>query len=144
MCRHIFVFPSPPPLSSRSQSIPGGITALFHGNCLTWAGVSDSRADCQTEQAGVQLTVSANVKWQGLWSRGERIEDHSTFQSRSRSYPVNHRLNTNQGKLLDPILIVFLQDKLKCIQVPLHFIARNYGRNVTWHIKGGLLCSFPG
>lgn len=53
------------------QSIPDGITALFHGNCLTWAGVSDSRADCQTEQAGVQLTVSANVKWRGVWSRGK-------------------------------------------------------------------------
>lgn len=47
------------------------------------------------------------------------------------SYPVNHRLNTNQGKLLDPILIAFLQDKLNCNQMPLYFIARNYERNVT-------------
>lgn len=99
------------PLFSQSQSIPDGITALFHGNCLTWAGVSGTRADCQTEQAEVQLAVSANVKWQGSPKPGERIDSRSTFQSSSWSYQVNRRLNTKQRKRSDPALIVFLLDR---------------------------------
>lgn len=50
VCAGIYLF-SLVPRFSQSQSIPDGITVLFHGNCLTCAGVSHSRADCQTEQA---------------------------------------------------------------------------------------------
>lgn len=58
MRSHIFVFPCSP----QFQSIPDETAALFHGNCLMHAGVLGSPADCQTERAAMQLTVSVNVK----------------------------------------------------------------------------------
>lgn len=71
ICADTYLFSFPPP----SQSVLGEITALFHGNCQTRAGVTGSPADRQTESAGVQLTLSANVKRRGLWScrRIERV-----------------------------------------------------------------------
>lgn len=96
VCTYLFSLPSL--FFPHSQSIPHGITVLFHGNCLMRAGVAASRR-WLPDRAGLGCSWLLVLMWSDRASEAkETTEECSTFHSFPRSYQVNRRLKTKQKK----------------------------------------------